>query len=70
MIKLTDAHTAEVDKTPFCELCEQLNLFEVAQYDGRTLDGSWAFMCEMHWEAYGPGETGLGRGQRLIVKGD
>ena len=40
-----------------------------AHYDGKTIFGSWAFMCEQHFSAYGVG-LGLGRGQKLVVQTD
>lgn len=40
-----------------------------AHYDGATIHGPWAYMCETHFESDGIG-LGLGRGQRLIVTED
>lgn len=38
-----------------------------AKYDGKTVFGSWAYMCEEDWKAYGIGRLGTGYGQRLIL---
>ena len=38
-----------------------------AHYDGKTIYGSWAYMCEEHFSAYGVG-LGTGRGQKLILR--
>jgi hypothetical protein len=35
-----------------------------AVYDGRTVDGPWAYMCQQCMYNHGVG-LGLGRGQRL-----
>jgi hypothetical protein len=40
-----------------------------AQYDGKTIGGQWAFMCEDCFMSHGVG-LGVGRGQRLTVKGE
>lgn len=64
--------TAKVSKLPLCDLCsEYAGIDREAQYDGSCslLGGSWAYMCEGHMKRYGYG-LGLGRGQRLIVKGE
>lgn len=37
-----------------------------ARYDGATVHGPWAFMCEAHFTSDGIG-LGTGRGQRLIL---
>lgn len=37
-----------------------------AQYDGKTVRGPWANMCEDCFQSHGIG-LGTGRGQRLIV---
>jgi len=44
---------------PKCSFCE-----DRAKYDGKTIYGSWAYMCEKHFKEYGVG-LGVGRGQRL-----
>jgi len=37
----------------------------VATYDGRTVFGPWAYMCDEHFAHYGVG-LGTGKGQKLI----
>ena len=39
----------------------------VAAFDGRTIHGPWAYMCQYHFDAYGVG-VGLGRGQKLVLR--
>lgn len=55
------SHTAVVAELPKCDLCNA-----TAAYDGRTVGGSWAYMCEGCFGYLGVG-TGLGKGQKLIV---
>lgn len=54
-----------VHKLPPCDIpkCEN-----TALYDGATTFGPWAYMCQAHFDALGVG-LGLGRGQKLVVKG-
>jgi hypothetical protein len=54
--------TAVVTVLPQCSFCN-----EVAHYDFRTYNGSWAYGCEKHWRGYRATEgLGLGEGQLLI----
>ena len=50
-------------KCDFCPFHGGIN----ARYDGKTYMGSWASMCERHFEQYGIG-LGTGRGQRYILE--
>jgi hypothetical protein len=52
-----------VDSLPDCDFqpCSSL-----AAYDGATVYGPWANMCENHYAQHGRG-LGLGRGQRLVL---
>lgn len=52
----------EVARLPKCDFCDNL-----AHYDGKTVHGSWAYMCGEHFATTGRG-LGLGRGQRLVVR--
>jgi|SRR5215467_391330 len=56
--------TAEVTGTEFprCDFCSAQ-----AEYDGKTVMGPWAYMCQTHFEILGVG-LGLGKGQRLAKK--
>jgi len=47
---------------PSCDFCN-----EPAKYDARMLRGSWAYMCNAHFEEHGI-KLGLGYGQRLIFQ--
>jgi hypothetical protein len=37
-----------------------------ATYDGRTIFGHWAYMCDRHFVALGVG-LGEGKGQKIVV---
>jgi len=56
-----------VSKLPDCDICkyEQDRKTE-AHYDGKTVSGQWAAMCDPHFATRGTG-LGTGKGQRLIV---
>jgi hypothetical protein len=56
-------HTVEVNAIPQCQFCT-----DPAGYDGRTNMGPWAFMCQAHWDEHGPGATGVGYGQKLVLR--
>jgi hypothetical protein len=59
-----------VDEIPNCDLCSQGLLLEPATHDAKLpgLGGSWGYVCERHFKAFGPGKTGLGLAQRLILR--
>lgn len=51
-----------------CDLCLKQNQhIEKAVYDCKTTFGSWAHLCQYHFDNYGIG-LGLGKGQKLVVK--
>lgn len=54
--------TTRVEEMPPCDLCRDGTL---AVYDGKTITGPWAFLCQKHFDQVGIG-LGLGRGQRLV----
>ena len=56
---------AEVYAIPNCYFCEEEGEIEKASYDGETIHGSWAYMCEKHFKEYGT-ELGIGKGQKLV----
>ncbi len=59
---------SKVDEIPNCSFAHRPGLGTVkAVYDGKTFIGSWAYMCEGHFQLYGVG-LGLGRGQKLVLK--
>jgi len=60
---------ARVSFLPECDLCKVMKADKVeeAAYDGATVYGPWAFMCEEHFATYGMG-LGTGRGQRLVTE--
>jgi hypothetical protein len=51
----------KVFSLPNCDFCGQ-----VANYDGQTVVGAWANMCQPCFETLGKG-LGLGLGQRLVL---
>ena len=53
----------EVDKLPQCNICECAE----AKYDGKTTQGTWAYMCESCFQRHGVG-LGVGSGQRLVLR--
>jgi len=55
-----------VAQLPPCDICRGATV--PAVYDGRTVHGPWAYMCEAHWAEHGVGRLGTGYGQRLVVK--
>jgi hypothetical protein len=56
-----------LDELPMCNFVHGTAEPEPAHYDGATIHGPWAFMCEEHFRLYGIG-LGLGKGQRLVVR--
>jgi len=64
LLSQEDLTEAIVPKKPKCDFCNA-----EAEFDGRTVLGPWAYMCNLHFGQYGVG-LGLGRGQKLIVQGE
>lgn len=56
--------TAEVPQIPDCDMCVDGTR---AEYDAKTSQGPWAYMCRNHYGQWGIG-LGTGKGQRLILK--
>ncbi len=57
-----------ITELPNCDICKSNEKKEVsAKYDGLTIYGSWANMCEDCFQDYGKG-LGTGQGQELILK--
>jgi hypothetical protein len=52
-----------LDTRPNCDLCLRK---KPAFFDGKTIMGPWAYMCEGHFATHGCG-LGEGKGQRVIV---
>lgn len=55
--------TVYIDRPRKCDMAPCEN---TATYDGRTIMGPWANMCDRHFAEFGDG-LGTGRGQRMIV---
>jgi hypothetical protein len=49
-----------------CDFCKSAGKEVEATYDGKTVHGPWAYMCDLHFGQHGIG-LGTGRGQKLIV---
>lgn len=62
---MTKGHEVEVVELPTCSFCD-----ETAAYDGKTVHGPWAFMCQAHWKSDGVGKTGVGFGQALKLRAE
>jgi hypothetical protein len=64
----SDGTVARVDSLPSCDFCKMnMDHPTAAAYDGTTTSGQWAYMCDAHFAAHGPGRLGLGIAQRLLV---
>jgi len=61
--KVKDLTEVEVAELPKCRFCNT-----TAQYDGKTKNGPWTYMCQIHFNEYGIG-LGTGKGQRLVKGG-
>lgn len=57
------AQIVKVDSLPQCDICGA-----VAQYDAKTVFGSWGNLCENDFQQYGLGQLGTGYGQKLVIK--
>ena len=53
-----------VSELPQCDIAE---CSFSARYDARTVYGSWANLCALHFKIHGTG-LGLGKGQELILE--
>ncbi len=62
----TDGMEVVMTTIPDCDVCAMHSKREKACYDGKTVQGPWAYMCENHFQLLGTG-LGTGRGQRLIL---
>lgn len=61
---MSDLIEVTVLRRPHCDLCGGGE----ALYDGKTIHGPWAYMCQRHFDSIGVG-LGTGRGQRLLLRG-
>lgn len=65
--------TVEVESLPYCDICNEMRVseghvtIERAIYDAKSIYGSWAYMCQKHFDQIGVG-LGLGKGQKLVLK--
>lgn len=57
-------YEVRVQTRPRCDLCIDGTL---AEFDGKTKEGPWAFMCGTHFHLFGVG-LGVGRGQALLTE--
>ena len=58
---------AKVAVLPDCDFCIEQGVSCAAKYDGKTILGPWAYMCDAHFQRYGVG-LGLGKGQELVLE--
>ena len=65
---MADLTEVTVAVLPICDICKHIGapIPNTARYDGATVYGPWAYMCEDHFTEVGTG-LGLGRGQRLVT---
>lgn len=63
------ATEVKVSVLPDCDFCKQRGHSHAAHYDGATVLGPWANMCEEDFVLFGRG-LGLGVGQRLVLTED
>lgn len=57
----------KVESLPLCDLCKEIGEENEAHYDGMTVFGYWANMCDDCFAAVGTG-LGIGVGQRLVLQ--
>jgi hypothetical protein len=63
------ATEVKVASIPDCDVCKaEGRKPKPAAYDGKTVYGPWAYMCEDDWQKVGVGKLGTGFGQRLILE--
>lgn len=62
-------HEVEMAEIPDCDIHKATGDVHPATHDGATIMGPWAYMCDAAWAKYGPGRTGTGMGQKLILRG-
>jgi hypothetical protein len=68
----TAGHEIDVATAPSCDVCKYDNGVDTpAAYDARLpgKGGSWGNVCQRHFDAYGPGQTGTGHAQKFNVTG-
>jgi len=51
----------------YCDMCKELGVRRLAEYDAKTVFGYWAFLCEGCFRLFGHG-LGMGRGQKLTER--
>lgn len=71
-LKPRPGHVVDVAALPGCDICKTHRPAQnvPATWDCPTIFGSWANLCDICQPRYGayPGRTGVGIGQRLIVR--
>lgn len=65
--ELPDLTETTVPELPECNIHKRDGAIVPAMYDGKTVFGPWAYMCEQCFGVWGAG-LGMGKGQRLIVR--
>lgn len=61
--------TIQVSSKPPCDVCKMQGNNSPAEYDSRLpgLGGSWGNVCQRHFDAHGPGQTGTGHAQKYVT---
>lgn len=55
-----------MDSIPACDLCRGAGRDRPAEYDAKTKQGPWAYLCHRHYLMHRFYQTlGTGKGQRL-----
>lgn len=62
MQEFKDGSTVFVDDIPECDICGH-----PAEYDAKTKQGPWGYLCATDFAIYGIG-LGLGVGQKLVLR--
>lgn len=65
-----DLTEVTLDKRPYCDVCRGKRTSRLALYDAKTWTGRWGYLCEPHFRIETPGVLGLGKGQRIRVRGE
>lgn len=58
-----DVKTCKMKVYPSCNMCDGRGN---ARYDGKTILGTWAYMCPPCFKRYGMG-LGTGKGQKIRI---
>ena len=62
--------SVQMDVIPECDVCKEQGFTVKAKFDARLpkMGGSWGYVCQHHFDLYGPGQLGTGHGQELVER--